>query len=184
MCAGGRECVKGDPVGGTRHNVSIEDGIQANGILHKHEQCKDPERALVSAIPTVGLRSARPTHGQRTEDDHLRIQRIDQQSQPLPHASPASFATVRASASPDSHHLHQSSARRLQRPSQRPPGIALQTVRTKNRPLGKFSGSGDTQRFVRCGGEKLRVAYSNPAAVHNFNARWHWNSIASLSLRH
>src|SRR6266496_634989 len=51
----GRECVQGDPVGGTRRSVAVEDCAQANASLHEYEQAKEPECDLVTAICVVGL---------------------------------------------------------------------------------------------------------------------------------
>src|SRR5437773_5287118 len=53
--AGGRECVQGDPVGGTRRSVAVEDGPSANASFHEYEQAKEPERELVTAICVVDL---------------------------------------------------------------------------------------------------------------------------------
>src|SRR5882672_9336587 len=53
--AGGRECVQGDPVGGTRRSVAVEDAAQANASFHEYEQAKEPERDLVTAICVVDL---------------------------------------------------------------------------------------------------------------------------------
>jgi hypothetical protein len=59
-CGGGGECVKGDPVSGTRHHVTVEDGVQAHGKLHNHDQGKEPECELVTAIPVVDALGKKP----------------------------------------------------------------------------------------------------------------------------
>src|SRR2546422_3725089 len=55
LCAGGGECMQGDPVGRTRHEIAVEDGVQADAELHQYEQGKEPERELVAAIRIVDL---------------------------------------------------------------------------------------------------------------------------------
>lgn len=43
----------GDSVGGSRNFVSEQDGVHAHGRLHQHDQPKEPERKLVTAIAVV-----------------------------------------------------------------------------------------------------------------------------------
>lgn len=53
LCGGGSECVKGDSVGGSCNLVAEQDGVHAHGSLHQHDQPKETERKLVTALDIV-----------------------------------------------------------------------------------------------------------------------------------